>query len=315
MKNIKKVLIVAMVLMLFAAIALGSGSSDEGGITQGAGGNNSSEEKNENTSQTEFKVGESFVKDGFKIMFVSSSDYESDNMFTQPAEGNKFIRLYFYVENQSSSDKSLSTYDFTCYADGYKCEKTYADDDLSVNLSSGRHGDGAVYFEIPNNAQNVEIEYEVSIWTDKKIKFIFEGNKDSGFVPEKDTSTAKDALHVGDTYADKKVKINYLKSDEYVSDNIFLQPAEGMKYIYIELEMENISDSDQSISVFSFECYADGKHCESYYGMDNGLSGTISSGRKLKGVVAFEVPKDAEVIEIEYEDNIWTQKKIVFSVE
>lgn len=96
---------------------------------------------------------------------------------------------------------------------------------------------------------------------------------------------------------------------------MFLEPKEGYKYVYIELEVENLSDSDQLFSYFSFNCFADGVSCDGFYGMDDAISATLSAGRKAKGTVVFEVPKDAQAIEFEFEDNFWTQNKIIFLYE
>lgn len=331
MRKIGKTGAIVLCLALFSAFALGSGSSGSSTSTS----ESTKEETSAVTSQTEtssettesvtatdtssedtkteFYVGETFEDKGLSITYVSSGDYESDNEFITPADGNKFIRLYFHVDNQSSSDQSISTYSFHCYADGYECSATYMEDDISASLSTGRSTDGAVYFEVPVDAAEVEVEYEYNLFSDKKIKFIYEGDKDSGLTFEKNITESADALHVGDTLETKNLKISYLNAAEYVSDNMFIQPADGMKYIYIELEFENLSSTDQSISYFSFECYADGASCSGYYGMDDLLSATLSSGRKAKGTVAFEVPADASVIEIEFEDNIWTDNKIIFS--
>ena len=49
--------------------------------------------------------------------------------------------------------------------------------------------------------------------------------------------------------------------------------------------------------------------------MDDALSASLSPGRKAKGTIAFEVPKDAQVIEFEFEDNFWTENKLVFLYE
>ena len=93
-----------------------------------------------------------------------------------------------------------------------------------------------------------------------------------------------------------------------------MQPADGNQYVYIELEVENTSNSDQSISYFSFDCFADGSACPGYYGLENELSAELSAGRKAQGCVAFEVPIDAQTIEVEYETNVWTDKRVVFAV-
>lgn len=41
-------------------------------------------------------------------------------------------------------------------------------------LSSGRKTEGYIYFTVPTNAEEIEIEYETSFWTDKKAIFVVE---------------------------------------------------------------------------------------------------------------------------------------------
>ena len=53
---------------------------------------------------------------------------------------------------------------------------------------------------------------------------------------------------------------------------------------------------------------------EAYYGADEELSATLSAGRTTSGKVYFEVPKDAESIEFEYEMDFWDSKKAIFVV-
>ncbi len=316
----KKIFGFLLCMVFFAAIALGSGDSGDSSAKKvGEVGDSSSEKGNSSSDNSkgntlsEYRVGDTLDYKGLKLTYVSSANYTSDNMFIQPAEGKKYIRLYFFADNQSGSDQSVTSFSFKCFADGYDCSSQYFDDDISLTLSNGRTGEGAVYFEVPVNAKQIEIEYEPNMLLDTKFKFIFEGDKDSGFVGEKKNAASEKAFHVGDIVETKIWRISYLKASEYVSDNMFIQPAEGNKFIYIELEFENISDSDRSISFYSFECYADGANCAACYMMDDALSATLSAGRKAKGTVAFEVPKNASVIEIEYEDNFWTDSKIIFA--
>ena len=116
---------------------------------------------------------------------------------------------------------------------------------------------------------------------------------------------------VGDEVVTDDVKISYLSSGDYKESNQFLQPKDGYKYICFEFEFENTSKSDYYIS--SFDCYADGYDCEQYYGGENASSTlTISSGRKAKQTVYYEVPSDATEIELEYSVNMWTSDKLVF---
>lgn len=330
MRKIKKIAGVLMCTMVFALASLGSGSDDTSAEKAGTVTSTSKEEKEaastsastqetqtsieEDSTQTDFVVGDILKYKGLYITYVKSENYTSDNMFMQPDDGKKYVRLEFYVENQSDSDKNVSAFDFDCYADGYECDQTYFDDDLSCSLSSGRTGNGAVYFEVPVDAEKVEVEYEYDWLESKKAIFVFEGDKDSGFVAEATASASKDAYKVGDVVETKGLKITYLSADEYEESNQFMQPDEGMQYMSVELEVENTSDSDKAISFYSFQCYADGALCEQFYGRDDALSATLSAGRKTKGTVTFSVPVDAKIVEVEFEDNIWTSNKIIFTV-
>ena len=139
------------------------------------------------------------------------------------------------------------------------------------------------------------------------------GDKKSDFVPEVNTEKSADAFEVGSIIETDKLRISYLSCEDYISDNMFITPKEGYKFISLMLDVENISDSDQSISCYDFECYADGTVCDATYARDDSLSAELSAGRKAKGSVSFEVPVDATTIEVECETNYWTQKKIIFS--
>ena len=331
MKKISKMLPAALCICMFAAFALGSGSDSSstaqkvGEVDTTATSTSSTTDKadeaeaapvKEDNIKENYYVGDTFSKDGLSITYVSSSNFETDNEFLKPADGKKIIRVVLHVDNQSGSDKSVSSFDFKCYADGYDADAFYGgDDDLSASLSNGRTADGSIYYEVPVDAKEVELEYEYDWLNSKKVKFIFEGDKDSGATFEKNTEASADAFHVGDIVETSKLRIQYLKAAEYKSDNMFLEPKEGNKYVYIELEVENLSDTDQLFSYFSFNCFADGVSCDGFYGMDDAISANLSSGRKAKGTVAFEVPKDAQSIEFEFEDNFWTESKVIFLYE
>ncbi|MBO4838702.1 MAG: DUF4352 domain-containing protein [Lachnospiraceae bacterium] len=262
-----------------------------------------------------FQVGDTVSIKDLTFVYVASGEYESDNQFLQPADGNKYIFLEFYVEYNGKGNTSVSSFDFEGYADGYSVDKKYSfDNELSGSISSGRWNQGRIYFEVPQDATKIEAEYDVNLFTDEVIKFVYEGEQNSGFVPEKKIDADPDALVPGGTVETKELKITYLDCGVAVSDNQFLQPAEGYKYIYFELEFENISSREQSVSSLLFNCYADGKYCESHLMVrDDDLSATLSSGRKTKGSVVFEVPEDATVIELEYETSLISGKFIVFS--
>lgn len=118
-------------------------------------------------------IGETLNANGLQITLDEVSDWNSDNMFVSPKDGYKFIRAYFIMKNTNKTDRYLGSFDFTCYADDSKMEKSYyGEDTLNFgNVSSGRNIQGYIYFEVPKNAQKIEIEYETNWWTDKKAYF------------------------------------------------------------------------------------------------------------------------------------------------
>ncbi|MBR5342815.1 MAG: DUF4352 domain-containing protein [Oscillospiraceae bacterium] len=294
-----------------------STSSQESGTKESASKEESRTKTNEPTPapKSVYNVGDILLDGDIKIVYMASGDYLSDNQFLQPKEGYKYIFLEFAFINNGKSDTSISFYSFEAYADGYNVEMFYgADDDLSATLSSGRSTVGKVFFEVPTDAKEIEIEYEPNIFLDRKIKFAYEGNMDSGFILEPNTARTSGALNVGDTFENSSLRIIYLSCEDYVSDNMFVTPKSGYHYVSLSFEFENLGSSDRTISSFSFNCYADGKTCDATYIRDDDLQATISSGRKAKGSVTFEVPDGAEVIEVEFDNNIWTSDKITFTV-
>ena len=317
----------AIIVVLIIAIGTSGNDTDSGNTsnnTTNPNQNISSNDTNSTTdnkpkepAKTEYYVGDTIEDGNTKIVFMSSGDYVEENEFMQPEEGKKYIFLQFAFENISkTTDTSISFYSFECYADGYAAEMYYGgNDDLSATLSAGRATTGYIYFEVPADAEVIEVEYETNVFTEKKIKFIFECEKDSGYVQQLNTTPTEGAYKVGDIIESSSLNITYLSCEEYVSDNMFVVPAEGYRFVTCEFEFENVGTSDEYVSSFEFDCYADGINCKGVYIRDDELSATLSAGRKTKGTVTFEVPIDAEVIEVEYLSNYWTSNRVVFTVE
>ena len=118
---------------------------------------------------------------------------------------------------------------------------------------------------------------------------------------------------VGDTVETEDLRITFLKAEPYTDE--YDEPAKGHEFYKFEFEFVNISDSDQYVSSWDFNCYADGYDMESAYSSeDKDLDATLSAGKKTKGVVCFEIPKDAKDISLEYETNYWSESKVCFEV-
>lgn len=119
--------------------------------------------------------------------------------------------------------------------------------------------------------------------------------------------------NVGELFTNDYINVSYLDCGEFTNVSEYFEPKEGNKVIYASFEFENVSDRDQVVSSYDFNCYADGYSCEGYFATEDSIfSDTLSSGRKIKGNIYFEVPKDATDIEFEFDTNFWTSENIVF---
>ena len=90
-----------------------------------------------------------------------------------------------------------------------------------------------------------------------------------------------------------------------------------MKYIRADFTFENTGNTDIYVSTGDFDCYADDVSCEQKYMMSDSdfTIGSISSGRQISFDVVFEVPVNAESIELEYSANIWTSEKVIIKLQ
>lgn len=119
-------------------------------------------------------VGETFDVSGLEITFnkcdLEFTEYEDEYGWYQPTDGKKYVMASFTYNNESDSDKYVSIYDFTCYADGTVCEQSYyfGGDFVNANISSGRNVSFSVYFEVPVDCNEIELEYETNLWTSEK---------------------------------------------------------------------------------------------------------------------------------------------------
>lgn len=129
-----------------------------------------------------------------------------------------------------------------------------------------------------------------------------------------ESADAGNVFNVGDVVETDSFKITFISAGQYQEENEYLQPKKGYEYWRFEFNFENISDVDQTVSsMMDWECYADNQKVDqTWIGDDSGLDATLSSGRTTQGTVFFEVPVDAESIELEYDINFWKSDKIVF---
>lgn len=128
--------------------------------------------------------------------------------------------------------------------------------------------------------------------------------------------TDDNRFHPGDVVEFGDFEIAYMGAEKYKSNNQFIQPKDGYKYVKFYFTFKNTGNSDSYPG--SFGCYVNNKKYDQEYldGSDESfLLQEVSWGREISGSITYEVPKEAKMkdIELEYENNsIWSNKKIIF---
>lgn len=134
------------------------------------------------------------------------------------------------------------------------------------------------------------------------------------------TPEPKTTYTVGETAEDHDIKVT-LVSAEQSTGSQYLTPADGNVYVVLEFEIENNSGSDIGVSsLASFEAY-----CDDYsvnmnltanllYDNKNQLDGTVAAGKKMSGVIGYEVPADFKTLEVKFSPSFWSNRAITFEI-
>ncbi len=99
----------------------------------------------------------------------------------------------------------------------------------------------------------------------------------------------------------------------------FAKPESGNTFILIELLIENNASEEVDISsVMSFRVYCDGYTCDFSFGatmnVSNQMDGSIAPGKKMKGQIAYEVPKNWKEIEVHVTPDFWGGDDLEFTI-
>ena len=129
--------------------------------------------------KTNFSVNETFENKYLKITMTEiNNDFKDYNEYLGPKSGYKIVMAKFEIENIGTQDEYVSTYDFNGYADGIAMEDfIYAHDNyewLSATLSPGKRAFGYVFIEVPKNADEIILEYDVSWLENNNITFVID---------------------------------------------------------------------------------------------------------------------------------------------
>lgn len=132
------------------------------------------ETETEGYQRVEARVGEEITYQD--NVYVTLTDfYENTNYdYEKPKSGYKYVTFSFQVVNNSDETFSFSYTNATGYADNVQVENTlYLTDSSSIlELSPGRTGNVDISFEVPTNAQSIEMDYNFNPFADDVGVFI-----------------------------------------------------------------------------------------------------------------------------------------------
>lgn len=138
--------------------------------------------------------------------------------------------------------------------------------------------------------------------------------------PVKDQAPENTTFGVGE-----KVELNdiivTLNSVVESNGKEFFEPSDGNVYVLCEFTIENNSSKELNISsMLCFDGYVDdystSLSISAESSSDKGqLDGTVAAGKKMNGVIGYEVASDWKEIEIHFTPNFWSGKDIIFLYE
>lgn len=133
-------------------------------------------------------------------------------------------------------------------------------------------------------------------------------------------SEEKDVFTKGEIAEMNGVQVT-LKDYEESKGTEFLTPDDGNVFVIVTFEIANNSDSEISVSsIASFEAYVDDYSVSTSISAESvkdgvgTLDGTVAAGKKMSGIIGYEVSKDWKNIEISFTDNVWSDSAFKFEI-
>ena len=143
-------------------------------------------------------------------------------------------------------------------------------------------------------------------------------NSGSGNLNNGTSSVGDKTFKLGDSVELNNVVVTFVGISKSTGST-YNKPADGKVFILCEFEIVNNSNEELAVSsIMSFEAYCDDYSCDLSFGalMEKGnkdqLDGSVAPGKKMKGVVGYEVPTNWQELEIEYTLDLLSNDKIVF---
>ena len=135
---------------------------------------------------------------------------------------------------------------------------------------------------------------------------------------EAPATEANKTFKLGDSVELDDVIVTFLDVTESKGSQ-YNKPEDGNVFVLCEFEIKNNSDEELTVSsLLSFEAYCDDYSCEYSFsallekGNKDQLDGSVAAGKKMKGVIGYELPKDWQQLEVRYTLDLLSSSEIVF---
>lgn len=285
------------------------------------------------------KVGQIVSGDKWSIALLYAKEYDfidSEYYSDKPADGNKYLVLFFDVKNISSDNDYFNSMYFEGYADDYSISNTIImgnPDGMSGvggDIDAGKMSRGTLIYEVPADWNNFEISYKDGLWTTHKAATFIISKEDispmdytysASVFPEYVLDPSK-KTEIGTEISSSMwdVKLLDVKKYDSVGDTFPQKAEDGKEFVIFYIEAANSSSEDSYFNPLYFRFYVDGylqnqtallSDVDGY----SSIGGDVSSGKKIKGYVAVQAPIGWKSVELIYDDGAFVENKVAeFSI-
>ena len=137
---------------------------------------------------------------------------------------------------------------------------------------------------------------------------------------KKEEVDEKKVYGVGDTVENNGIKVTLISAESNEGTAI-LKPGEGKMFEVLEFEIENNSGHDIAVSsIAAFDAYCDDYaanfdiRANVLYDNKDQLDGTVADGKKIRGVIGYEVPTDFKKLEVTCKPSFWSSYSVKYEV-
>lgn len=146
------------------------------------------------------------------------------------------------------------------------------------------------------------------------------GNTDGN--EQEDNESDASTFTIGDTADFDGIQVTLSSAVLSDGDGQYITPDDGKYFLILTFSIDNQSDEDISVSsLASFEAYCDdnsinedlmGQQVPEAGGLDQ-LDGDVASGKKMNGIISYEVPRDFSTFEVRFTPSFWKDNEAVFT--